>query len=122
LGKLGGEQLTNSLIQALDLPLGQGNPNQRADHTLGDRPDVMTIGLIQTLPVVFVDQITISHDQDAANMEMALGHLILNHCQCRRIDAMVFRWRGAPTVGRPVVTCDCRRRPARLLRWATART
>ena len=55
LGKLGGQQLTDSLIQALDLPLGDGDPDQRADDTLGHRPDVMTVGRIQTLPIVFVD-------------------------------------------------------------------
>ena len=85
-GKLGGQQLTDSLVQALDLPLGDGDPDQRADDTLGHRPDLMSVGLIQTLPIVFVEQIAMPHDQDAANLGISLGHLILDHCQCRRID------------------------------------
>ena len=65
----------------LVISLGQGNPNQRADEALGDRSEVMAGRLIPAVPVVFVDQIAVAHDQHAAYLGVALCHLVFDYCQ-----------------------------------------
>ena len=101
IGKLGSQQFTDRLVQIFDLSLGEGDPDQCTNDALGDGPHVMTIGLIETLPIVFIDQIPTSHDQDAANTAIRpVGHLIFDHCQRGRVDSLVFRCRGARPVRR----------------------
>ena len=66
----------------------------------------MTGGPIQTAPVLFVHQVAMAHDQDAADMRISRRQQILESRQLRRIDAMVFRFRGSPSRCRPVVVCN----------------
>jgi hypothetical protein len=102
-GEVAGQQGTDGLVQALELPLAQGNPDQRRDDTLGHRLDVVAVAGGHALPVVFIDQVAVVHDEHAAELGVQVGDVAGDGGQDGRVYPFGLGRRGAPAGGRPVV-------------------
>jgi hypothetical protein len=71
-----GQQLLDRLVQAPQVPVPEGDADQRRDNTLGDRADVVTVAGGDALPVALVHQIAMADHEDAADLGIELGDLV----------------------------------------------
>ena len=63
-----GQQLLDGLVQALELPIAEGDADQRRDEALGHRADVVAVAGVNALPVALDHQVAMAHHQHAAHL------------------------------------------------------
>jgi hypothetical protein len=106
-GEVGGQQLPDTLVQALQLMVGQGDADQRGGNALGDRVDLVAVGGVKALPVALVDQVP-WRTTSRLHLRVLLGDLGVQVVQDLRVHALLAGRGGAPPGGGPVVALGWR--------------
>ena len=63
-----GQQLLDGLVQTLQMPVPEGDADQRGDEALGHRAAVVAVAGGKAVPVAFVHQVAVADHEHAAHL------------------------------------------------------